>query len=113
MRRTPVGDVWGVGGKYARKLREHWTIYDAFQLRNLSEEFAKNTLGGVVGIRLIKELKGEHAKDMEEELVKKKMIATTRMFGSLSPPSGILKKPWLPIPHEQRKSYAVNIAPLA
>jgi len=35
----------------------------------------------VVGIRLIKELKGEPAKDMEQQLTEKKMIATTRMFG--------------------------------
>lgn len=35
-----------------------------------------------MGVRLIKELKGEVAKDLEEELVNKKMIATTRMFGT-------------------------------
>jgi DNA polymerase V len=82
LRQTPVGDVWGVGGQYARKLKEYWSIYDALQLRNVSEEFAKVHLGGVVGVRLIKELKGEPARDMEDELVNKKMIATTRMFGS-------------------------------
>lgn len=48
----------------------------------MSEEFARQYLGGVVGVRLIKELRGEPAKDMEDELVTKKMIATTRMFGS-------------------------------
>ena len=52
------------------------------QLRNVSEEFARTHLGGVTGVRLIKELRGEPAKDMEEELVSKKMIATTRMFGN-------------------------------
>jgi DNA polymerase V len=39
-------------------------------------------LGGVVGARLIRELKGEASKEMEDELLSKKMIATTRMFGS-------------------------------
>jgi DNA polymerase V len=48
----------------------------------MSEEFGKANLGGVVGARLIRELKGIVSKEMEEELVKKKMIATTRMFGS-------------------------------
>ena len=38
-------------------------------------------MGGVVGIRLIRELKGIPCIDMEPELVCKKMIATTRMFG--------------------------------
>jgi DNA polymerase V len=82
LRKTPVSEVWGVGNKYAKKLKEQWAIFDALQLRNISEEFARTQLGGVVGVRLIKELRGEHAKDMEEELIQKKMIATTRMFGS-------------------------------
>lgn len=82
LRRTPVGDVWGVGYRYAQKLKEQWGIYDALQLRNVSEEFARTYLGGVTGVRLIKELRGEPVRDMEEELVNKKMIATTRMFGS-------------------------------
>lgn len=82
LRKTPVGDIWGVGYQYAQKLKEHWCIYDALQLRNVSEEFAATHLGGVVGARLIRELKGVTSKDMEEELVNKKMIATTRMFGS-------------------------------
>jgi len=82
LRKTPVGDIWGVGYQYAKKLKEQWCIYDALQLRNVSEEFAKTHLGGVVGARLIRELKGIASKEMEDELVNKKMIATTRMFGS-------------------------------
>ncbi len=80
--KTPVDDIWGVGRQYAEKLKQHFCIYDALQLSRMSEEFGKIHLGGITGIRLIKELKGEPAKDMEEELVNKKMIATTRMFGS-------------------------------
>jgi DNA polymerase V len=82
LRKTPVGDIWGVGYQYAQKLKERWCIYDALQLRNVSEEFAKTHLGGVVGARLIRELKGISSKEMGDELVNKKMIATTRMFGS-------------------------------
>jgi len=82
LEKTPVGDVWGVGRQYARKLEEQWGIFNALQLRNLSESFGSKHLGGVTGVRLIRELKGEPAKDLEEELVTKKMIATTRMFGS-------------------------------
>jgi DNA polymerase V len=82
LHKTPVGDVWGVGFQYAYKLKTIWGIETALQLRNMSEEFGKANLGGVVGARLIRELKGIVSKEMEEELVKKKMIATTRMFGS-------------------------------
>jgi DNA polymerase V len=82
LRQTPAADIWGVGRQYAQKLKEFWSIYDALQLRNMSEEWGRTHLGGVVGARLIRELKGIASKDLEDELVTKKMIATTRMFGS-------------------------------
>lgn len=82
LKKTQVGDIWGVGRQYAEKLKEQWSIHDALQLSQMSEEFGKIYLGGVTGIRLIKELKGEPAKQMDDELVSKKMIATTRMFGN-------------------------------
>jgi len=74
LRRTPVQEVWGVGNQ--------WGIYDAWQLSQLREEFGRVHLGGVVGVRLLRELKGQTGYDMEDELIAKKMIATTRMFGS-------------------------------
>jgi DNA polymerase V len=79
--KTPVADVWGVGRQYAEKLKTDWAIFDAHQLSTMSEGFGKSQLGGVVGARLIRELKGITSSQMEEELVTKKMIATTRMFG--------------------------------
>jgi DNA polymerase V len=82
LQQTPVADIWGVGRQYASKLKEDWGIYDGLQLRNVSEEFASAYLGGVVGARLVRELKGNPSKEMEDELVTKKMIATTRMFGN-------------------------------
>ncbi|MBI1779896.1 MAG: Y-family DNA polymerase [Sphingobacteriales bacterium] len=82
LQKTPVDDIWGVGRQYAVKLKEDWCIYDALQLSNMSEEFGHKYLGGVVGKRLIRELKGISSREMEDELVSKKMIATTRMFGS-------------------------------
>jgi len=82
LHKTPVSDIWGVGYQYAKKLKEVWGIYDAWQLRNLNEEFAHTHLGGIAGIRLVRELKGIISEEMEDELVNKKMIATTRMFGN-------------------------------
>jgi DNA polymerase V len=81
LRKTAVGDLWGIGRRYARKLQEQWGIYDGWQLASVSEEFAQVHLGGVVGKRLIRELRGIPSKEMEEERTQKKMIATTRMFG--------------------------------
>jgi DNA polymerase V len=78
---TRVGNLWGVGGRYADKLQQ-LGVYSAWDLRNLTEDWARKNLGGVVGVRLLKELKGEPAVMMKEELDKKKMISTTRMFGN-------------------------------
>ncbi len=79
--RTNVNDIWGIGNQYAEKLHKIG-IDDAYMLSQMNEEWARKNLGGVVGVRLIKELKGEPAIEMEEERVNKKMIATTRMFGN-------------------------------
>ena len=81
LRQTAVEDIWGVGYRYATRLKQLWSIYDGLQLRNMSEEWARIYLGGVIGVRLIKELKGEQAIEMKDPLDQKKMIATTRMFG--------------------------------
>jgi DNA polymerase V len=79
---TPVGEVWGVGRQYAEKLRDMNAVFTAFDLTKKTEEWAHKNLGGVVGKRLLQELKGEPSIQHKEELVVKKMIATTRMFGS-------------------------------
>jgi DNA polymerase V len=77
---TPVEDIWGVGRESAKKLKL-FNILNGWQLRNMSEEWAKKNLGGIVGTRLIKELNGEPCIEMKNPLEAKKMIATTRMFG--------------------------------
>jgi DNA polymerase V len=79
---TPIGEVWGVGRQYAEKLRDMNAVFTAFDLTKKTEEWAHKNLGGVVGKRLLQELKGEPSIQHKEELVVKKMIATTRMFGS-------------------------------
>jgi DNA polymerase V len=81
LRNARVKELWGVGRQLAGKLTS-LGIETAWQLRNMNEEWVRKNLGGVVGVRLLKELKGEPAILMEEPLENKKMIATTRMFGS-------------------------------
>jgi len=79
--KMPVHSIWGVGHQYAVKLNE-LNIYNAYDLSKMNEAWARRNLGGIVGIKLLQELQGTPAIDMEDELVTKKMIATTRMFGS-------------------------------
>lgn len=73
-------DVWGVGYRSALKLKVN-NIVTAFDLKNINEQWARKNLGGVVGVRLLKELNGLPCIPMKESLKVKKMISTTRMFG--------------------------------
>ncbi len=81
LQQARVHSLWGVGGAYAQKLY-NMGITNGWELATMSEAWAHRFLGGVVGVRFIKELRGEEAIDIKEELVEKKMIATTRMFGN-------------------------------
>jgi DNA polymerase V len=81
LERTAVEDVWGVGFQYAQKL-QRMNILTALQLREQNIAWARKNLGGVVGERLLRELKGQPVLGLKDELTVKKMIATTRMFGS-------------------------------
>jgi DNA polymerase V len=73
LQRTEVEDIWGVGMAGSRKLRM-FNINTAWDLRNMSEDLAAKNLGGVVGVRLVKELKGIPCIGMKEQLTRKKMI---------------------------------------
>ena len=76
-----VSELWGIGRKYSSKLKEQYAIHTAWQLKHLPEEWARKNLGGVVGIRMIRELNGISCIPMKDPLEKKKMISCTRMFG--------------------------------
>ena len=80
LEKTAVDDIWGVGRQYAVKLH-HLGIDEGWQLRNMPLDWGRNNMGGVVGVRLINELRGIPCIPMKDPLEIKKMIATTRMFG--------------------------------
>ncbi len=81
LEQTDVSDLWGIGRRYARKLKEAYGLNTAWQLKHMPQEWARKNLGGVVGVRMIRELNGESCIPLKNPLEKKKMIATTRMFG--------------------------------
>jgi DNA polymerase V len=80
LKKTSVSGIWGVGRAYGDKLI-NWGITTAWDLCNMPEEWIYKHLGGITGVRLVRELKGIQCIDMKDELKVKKMIATTRMFG--------------------------------
>lgn len=75
---TKIGDVWGIGYRMKKKLeaRKIMTAFDFIE--PLHKDFIKNQMG-VVGLRLISELKGIPVLEMEQPETKKS-IAITRSF---------------------------------
>ena len=80
LKKTRVGGIWGIGKKFADKLVSHG-IVTGWDLYNMPEAWMRTHMGGVVGVRLLKELHSLEALNMANELNTKKMIAKTRMFG--------------------------------
>ncbi|RYU79576.1 Y-family DNA polymerase [Hymenobacter persicinus] len=61
---TPIGDVWGIGRRYAPKLQE-CNVRTAADLAALPESWVRRRLGGVVGVRLWQELQGQPCLEFE------------------------------------------------
>ena len=80
LQQTPIEDVWGIGFQYSQKLKTYG-IHTAYALSIKDLSWGKRFLGGVMGIKLIRELKGIATHSMQAPRTEKKMIATTRMFG--------------------------------
>ena len=80
LQKTPIDDVWGIGYRYGEKLKVYG-VNTAFALSMKDLSWGKKFLGGITGIKLIRELKGIPTHSMQAPRTEKKMIATTRMFG--------------------------------
>jgi DNA polymerase V len=80
LKETEIGEVWGIGHQYAEKLRR-LGISDALKFSRLPINWVQKNMGGVVGVRLHKELNGIPCIDLKDPLEKKKMIGSSRMFG--------------------------------
>ncbi|MEI6695635.1 MAG: Y-family DNA polymerase [Bacteroidota bacterium] len=72
-----VEDIWGVGRQFSRRLN-NIGIRTAYELTLLPEDYIRKDMS-VVGLRMIKELKGIPTLEMEQRKPKKN-IATTRSF---------------------------------
>lgn len=75
---TDVEDVWGIGRSYSMFLRENG-INNALQLRNTDDNFIKKRMG-IVGIRMLQELRGVSCYSLEQCYPPKKGITVSRTF---------------------------------
>lgn len=76
---TKIEDVWGIGGQYAKFLRKR-NVNTALDFTKLSENWVRQHMT-IVGVRLLKELRGESCLELEEVSPPKKGICTSRSFG--------------------------------
>ena len=73
-----VGEVWGVGRKYATFLKASG-IETALQLRDADDSFIKKKMG-IVGLRLLNELRGIPCYSLEQSPPRRKSVTVSRTF---------------------------------
>jgi DNA polymerase V len=81
LRRTPVGDVWGVGRQLSEKLKGRY-ILTALDLRDADEKRIQK-MASVVLVRTMMELRGIPCLELEHEPPYKKSLISSRSFGRL------------------------------
>ena len=74
----PVEELWGVGRRHARKLNDVG-IKTAYDLCRADDSWIRRRLS-VVGLRMVKELRGVPCFPLEKQVSKKKNICTSRSF---------------------------------
>ena len=79
LRSLRVGKVWGVGPAYEKLFQENG-VETAWDLRNCPTEWVRKKTG-VVGERLVRELRGEPCIPFERERPAKKAIGSGKSFG--------------------------------
>lgn len=79
LKKLDIGDVWGIGGRLARKLNAEG-IFTAYDFTQKHRSWVRKYLT-VTGERTWRELQGEPCIDMEQVEASRKQICTSRMFG--------------------------------
>ena len=77
----PIEDVWGIGHRYAARLKEHG-INTAYEFATHPQSWVRATLRNIVVERTWRELNGEDCVP-NEQLAAKKSICTSRSFASM------------------------------
>ncbi len=81
LRRTPIGEVWGIGPRASALLDKH-KLRTAFDLAGADDDWIRATLH-VTGLRVVHELRGIPCLEIDDAPAPKKCIASTRSFGEM------------------------------
>ena len=77
----PIGDVWGIGRRYAAKLQT-LGVHTAYDFAQHHKDWVRLTFNNINIVRTWQELNGEDVVP-NEELAKKKSICTSRSFNGM------------------------------
>ncbi len=75
----PIGEVWGVGSRYAKKLQAKG-IETALQLRNADLMWVRREMT-IMGERLVRELRGQRCAGLAQKIKLNKQLIRSRSFG--------------------------------
>ena len=81
LRRTPIEEVWGVGHRWATKLKSNG-ILTAFDLREARDEWIRQNMN-VNGLRMAHELRGIQCHTLDTCPQPRRAINSTRSFGQM------------------------------
>ncbi|MFN3306078.1 MAG: Y-family DNA polymerase [Candidatus Kapaibacteriota bacterium] len=74
-----VEDIWGIGKAYSKFLKKHH-INTALEFANAPDQWVQKHLT-IVGLRIVKELRGEKCISVEEEPIPRKSVCSQKSFG--------------------------------
>ncbi|MEO6308776.1 MAG: Y-family DNA polymerase [Nitrospiraceae bacterium] len=77
--RMAVEEVWGIGRNHTHMLKQHG-ITSALQLRGADDQWIRKRMG-IVGLRLVMELRGVSCLDLEQCPPPKQSLTCSRAFG--------------------------------
>ncbi|MDD4922073.1 MAG: Y-family DNA polymerase [Bacteroidales bacterium] len=80
LKQFEIGDVWGIGRRYAKQMRYHG-ILTAYDFTQRSRSWVRNNMT-IVGERIWDELQGNQRLEMDTTPAAKKQICVSRSFGS-------------------------------
>ena len=80
LRKTPIGDVWGIGRRWSQMLEERG-IASAYDFANGQDGWIRQRMG-VVGLRTAHELRGFVCHALDDQPQPKQTTCCTRSFGS-------------------------------
>lgn len=86
----PVDRVWGIGRNHTKFLQKRG-IESAWQLAQASDSFVQKNMT-VIGLRTVKELRGESCLQMEDVTPPRKGIITSRSFAKTTDDLNLLKE---------------------